>query len=158
MHNQNETTQEAPKKERPPMKKLVVKFNTKTRTWKFTYTGWDGVERTVQFELEKTLKDLCWEKVDNDLHRLMKVGVYINNDKNEKVLITTLAINLPNFWPDRDPQQKFSDQDLRLLYSNLVRDVHNEWLQRLANGWRNKVAQDLGALNVELDYSRDYSD
>ena len=136
----------------------VFEFDKKKRCWRLTYTGWDGVERTIEFEFEKSLYSKSMHLVHTELHDGLNVGVYLvehdeasGNDVRTK-LVTVLRVDIPNLWPDRDPHQVISRNEMYELYEILMRDTHSTWFQRLADGWRNYACNKSKALDFDVSF------
>lgn len=140
-----------PKKEKPA---TCVRFDTVNRTWEYTYTGWDGKKRSVEFQFEKSLKGLSMHLIEKNLRGVMKVGVNAISCDGvpENGLITTLILKIPNFWPYRDPHQILSEDERKELYHSLMMETQGDFLQRLANGWRNLMMKETHSNDFWVDF------
>lgn len=136
--------------------KKVFKFDCQSRSWRMTFTGWDGTERTMEFEFEKSLYAKSVHLIETTMNNRLKIGVYmVTEDGTRGNIVTTIIVSFPNLWPDRDPHQSFTINEMYRLYEVMMREAHNVWFQRLADGWRNFVCETTGALDFNVEFKKD---
>lgn len=133
-----------------PQKKRFV-FDRTNLSWRLTFPCWDQKLTTVEFQFNYSLKGQSMYLIQTRQNNGITVKVFDVKDNVASTLATAIRLNMPNFWPTRDPHQIFSSQETDYLYQVLIREAMITFLQRVADGWRAHTAHDTGADDFVLE-------
>ena len=128
-------------------------YDRTSRSWQFSFKTPYGEDRTFEFTLSvdpyMTSIALLAKKYRRPL--IMVSGCIIREDGTKGEILFNSKVEVPNFWPDRDPHTMFSETDAKIIVHSAIRDINEEIVRRHVGDWLMSEITRSGAIHFDLD-------